>query len=170
MLRGHGPAVTASGECTRILYAGRTEHLVQQAWAPHERGIRLLTTLVDSRAKRGVGAKNAGYCEANETALSELARKNADAIMVGKREAARRKGVPQAGGGVGADRDMCCPVIAAIKASHEGSRTRTTANSTAKPAASPEVNYVCLFIRCPAAAAAAVAAAASGDVPCIGVV
>ena len=26
MLRGHGPAVTASGECTRIMYAGRTEH------------------------------------------------------------------------------------------------------------------------------------------------
>ena len=61
MLRGHGPAVTASGECTRILYAGRTEHLVQQAWAPHERGIRLFTALVDSRAKRGVGAKNTGY-------------------------------------------------------------------------------------------------------------
>ena len=26
MLRGHGPAVTASGECTRTMYAGRTEH------------------------------------------------------------------------------------------------------------------------------------------------
>ena len=26
MLRGHGPAVTASGECTRIVYAGRNEH------------------------------------------------------------------------------------------------------------------------------------------------
>ena len=26
MLRGHGPAVTASGECTRIMYVGRTEH------------------------------------------------------------------------------------------------------------------------------------------------
>ena len=26
MLRGHGPAVTASCECTRIMYAGRTEH------------------------------------------------------------------------------------------------------------------------------------------------
>ena len=26
MLRGHGLAVTASGECTRIMYAGRTEH------------------------------------------------------------------------------------------------------------------------------------------------
>ena len=59
MLRGHGPAVTASGECTRIMYAGRTEHQVKQAWAPYERGIRLFTTLlVDSRAKRGVGAKN----------------------------------------------------------------------------------------------------------------
>ena len=32
-----------------------------QAWAPHERGIRLFTTLVDSRAKRGVGARNTGY-------------------------------------------------------------------------------------------------------------
>ena len=26
MLLGYGPAVTASGECTRIMYAGRTEH------------------------------------------------------------------------------------------------------------------------------------------------
>ena len=26
MLRGHGPAVIASGECTRIMYAGRTEY------------------------------------------------------------------------------------------------------------------------------------------------
>ena len=26
MLRGHGLAVTASGECTRIMYAGQTEH------------------------------------------------------------------------------------------------------------------------------------------------
>ena len=125
MLRGHGPAVDASGECTRIMYAGRTEHQVKQAWAPNERGIRLFTTLVDSRAKRGVDAKNTGYCEANEQALSELARKKVDAIMVGKREAARRKGVPQGGGGVGADRDMCCPVIGAIKATHEGSRART---------------------------------------------
>ena len=66
---------------------------------------------------------------------------------------------------------MCCPVIAATKASHEGSRTRTTTNSTAKPAAGPEVNYVRFFIRCPtAAAAAAVAAVASSDVVCIGVV
>ena len=122
MLRGHGPVVHASGECTRIMYAGRIEHQVKQAWAPHERGTRLFTTLVNSRAKKGVRAKNTGYCEANEKAVSELARKKADAIMVGKREAARKKGVPQAGGGVGADRDMCCPVIAAIKASHEGSR------------------------------------------------
>ena len=61
MLRGHGPAVTASGECTRIMYAGRTEHQVKQAWAPYERGIRLFTPLVDGRAKRGVAAKNTGY-------------------------------------------------------------------------------------------------------------
>ena len=121
MLHRHGPAVTASGECTGIMYAGRTEHQVKQAWAPHEWGIRLFTTLVDSGAKRGAGAKNTGYCDDNEKALSELARKKADAILVGKREVARRKGIPLAGGGVGADRDMCCSVNAAINASHEGS-------------------------------------------------
>ena len=75
MLRGHGPTVTASGERTRIMYAGRTEHQFKWAWAPHERAIRLCTTLVDSRAKRGLGAKNTGYCEANEKALSEPAKR-----------------------------------------------------------------------------------------------
>ena len=66
------------------MYAGRIEHQVKQAWAPHERGTRLFTTLVNSRAKKGVRAKNTGYCEANEKAVSELARKKADAIMAGK--------------------------------------------------------------------------------------
>ena len=56
----------SSGYCLGRMY---TNHVcwsdrapqVKQAWAPHERGIRLFTTLVDSRAKRGVGAKNTGY-------------------------------------------------------------------------------------------------------------
>ena len=56
----------SSGCCLGRMY---TNHVcwsdrapeVKQAWAPHERGIRLFTTLVDSRAKRGVGAKNTGY-------------------------------------------------------------------------------------------------------------
>ena len=56
----------SSGYCLGRMY---TNHVcwsdrapeVKQVWAPHERGIRLFTALVDSRAKRGVGAKNTGY-------------------------------------------------------------------------------------------------------------
>ena len=61
MLRGHGPAVTASGECTRIMYAGRTEHPRSHRGGRPTDGVPLFTTLVDSKAKRGVVAKNAGY-------------------------------------------------------------------------------------------------------------
>ena len=56
----------SSGHCLGRMY---TNHVrwsdrapeVKQAWAPHERGIRLFTPLVDGRAKRGVAAKNTGY-------------------------------------------------------------------------------------------------------------
>ena len=56
----------SSGYCLGRMY---TNHVcwsdrvpeVKEAWAPHEQGVRLFTTLVDSRAKRGVVAKNTGY-------------------------------------------------------------------------------------------------------------
>ena len=56
----------SSGYCLGRMY---TKHVcwsdrapeVKQGWAPHERSIRLFTTLVDSRAKRGVVANNTGY-------------------------------------------------------------------------------------------------------------
>ena len=61
MLCGHGPAVTASDECTRIMYAGRTQHPRSNRRGRPTNGYRLLTTLVDNRAKRGVVAKNTRY-------------------------------------------------------------------------------------------------------------
>ncbi|CAB1100510.1 unnamed protein product [Ectocarpus sp. CCAP 1310/34] len=143
MLRGQGPAVTAAGECTRIMYAGQTRYEVIHKWSPHERGIKLRTTLLDSKRKGRKAAENTGYCEASEVVLSNLAREKADAIMAGKRNAARKNGIPQGGGsgGCGADRVMSCPVIAAIQGSHEGLRTRSSA--TTNPAANnPEVKCV----------------------------
>ena len=140
MLRGQGPAVTAAGECTRIIYAGQTKYDVIHKWSPHERGILLRTTLMDSKRKGRKAAKNTGYCKASEVLLSDLARQKADEIMEGKRNAARKANIPQGGGGCGADKELSCPVIAAIQASHEGLRTRASANSPTKPAAGPEVS------------------------------
>ena len=134
MLRGQGPAVTAAGGCTRIMYAGQTRYEVIHKWSPHGRGVMLRVTLVDSKRRGRQAAKNTGYCEASEVVLSNLARKKADAITKGKRNAARKAGVPQGGGGggCGADRVMSCADIAAIQGSQVGLRTCASANSTTR--------------------------------------
>ena len=147
MRRGDGPAITAPGKCERITYVGGRQFKVVQTWRLKAgRGVELTTKLIDPKAGKGAAATNTGFSEACEAALSKLAREKADEIMKGKREAARRRGVPQARGG-GADNDMSCPVIAAIRESHEGVTTRTT-TSSAKPAAVPEVGCVaCVLLK-----------------------
>lgn len=144
MLGGLGPAVTTKGRCTRIMYAGADQHTVEQTWAPHELGLRLLTSRIDSRVKGGKTKPIEGYPKPFEVSLSEMAREKADEVMAGKRRAAANKGIPQAGGGGGADSRMSCPVILAIHASQpQMARTRTTGSSSnsssAKPSAVPEV-------------------------------
>ena len=131
-----------------MMYAGERQFKVVQTWRLKAgRGVELTTKLIDPKGgKKGAAATNTGSCEASEGALSTLALEKAEAIMAGKREAARRQGVPQSGGGRSwADNQMCCPVIASIKGSYEGEGTRTrNAASNAGAAAGPtEVSGVC---------------------------
>lgn len=116
---------------------------------------------MDPKRKGKVAATSSGYCEANEEALSKFTREKADAIMAGKRKAARKGGVPQ--GLSKADTALCCSVITAIQASHEGSRTCTTAKSPTMPATDPEINCFCA-----AAAAAAVCSVMSRCIVLLG--
>lgn len=141
-----GPAVNKKGTCTRIMYAGANPHTVEQTWVPWGGRLRLFTTLIDNRARGKVGKKTTFPSEANEVALSKLAREKAEEIMVGKRSAAEKDGTPRAGGSsrVFADSAMSCPVIAAIRASQpQSTMTRTATNSStrtsAKPSADPQV-------------------------------
>ena len=140
-----GPAVMARGECRRIMYVGSVQHEVKQTWAPHERGLKLITILIDARVKSRVGAKITSYPAATEGSLSSMASEKAQDVMKGKREAARRKGVPSAATMRGADRSISCPVLAAIAALQSGgagSRTRTAvAKPPAEPAAKEEVRH-----------------------------
>ena len=60
-----GPAVTAKGKCTRTMYAGVNQHIIKQRWIPEiKRGpqsLRLVTILVDTRARRHVGEESMYY-------------------------------------------------------------------------------------------------------------
>lgn len=140
-MSGQGVPVTKAGKCERVMYAGADPHTIKHSWAPHERGLKLVSTLVDTKVGKK-GKSITGYPDANEVALSKMAREKADELMEGKRKAAQRRGQQQARGGGGADSTISCPVIAAILASQSsGSRTRTSfsGTSSAKPSADPEV-------------------------------
>lgn len=116
-MSGQGVPVTAPGKCSRIVYAGSKQHIVEHAWSlDRERGLRLLSTLIDEKARNRAGKENVCYVEANEVALSEKAREKADELMAGKRKAAERRGEQQHArvGVSGADSSVSCPVIAAI--------------------------------------------------------
>lgn len=53
-----GPAVTARGECLRIMYAGQNGFKVKQTWSPHKCGLKLTTTLINPRVKGRVRARS----------------------------------------------------------------------------------------------------------------
>ena len=44
-----GPAVTTAGECRRAMMVGEKEHVMKQTCAPHAFGLRVITTLYDTR-------------------------------------------------------------------------------------------------------------------------
>ncbi|CAN0429466.1 unnamed protein product, partial [Ectocarpus sp. 8 AP-2014] len=60
-LRGRA---TANATCMPVRASTKSE--VIQKWGLHSRDVRLITTLVDKRKKKSVGASTTAYCEPNE--------------------------------------------------------------------------------------------------------
>ena len=56
-----GPAVVASGWCRRKVYAGVGEYEVVLTWAPHESGLKLITTVVNPNKRGHVGSRIITY-------------------------------------------------------------------------------------------------------------
>lgn len=142
MVLGGGPEVTTGGKCTRVMYVGATPHTVTQVWTLTTRGVQLRTMLADKKKGKTFTTHSTSE-DITEAALSKLARQKADEIMSGRRKQAaeRNTGVPQRPRSK-ADSALSCPVIAAIRASQKGARTRSTDSSATPSADPPEVNNI----------------------------
>ena len=137
-----GPAVTVSGECLRIMYAGSDQHTVRHKWeikkdTRSERGVKLYTDRKDDKQPGGWSKQIVGHCSAFERDLSKLAKEKANQVMHAKRETAKRKKIPQRGARSGADHSMSCPVLAAI-----GTKTRGSGGSSGASADPAEVRHI----------------------------
>ena len=121
------------------MVVGEKEHAVKQTWALHAFCLRLITSPYDTMPRSKNEDRNTTYPVANKNALRSAALEKAGEIRASRREAPRRKCVPQARNKRGANR-MTCPVMAAIAASQPNTRTRTTTSSSKppEPAADPE--------------------------------
>lgn len=77
---------------------------------------------------------------ATEVTLSQMASQKAGEVVKGKREAARRKGVPQAAAASRREgRSISCSVLAAIAASRSGGVGTRTRTAITEPSAEPVV-------------------------------
>lgn len=91
---GITPAATQRGTCEHIVSVGPTEYTVRYTWTPHQRGVKLTTTVFDAKEKGKADKASktrVGYTVNTEEALSLEGAEMTDYALKNKRDWHRRQ-------------------------------------------------------------------------------